>query len=77
MVARYYNFGDDSDSYFFADATSRAVMWLGRSFWGQYDTYFDGMIDDVRIYDRPLSSEEAGELYRRGIEVITGSSKVR
>ena len=25
-------------------------------------TYFDGLIDEVRIYGRPLSDEEIGEL---------------
>jgi hypothetical protein len=27
------------------------------------DPYFDGRIDDVRVYDRPLTGEEVGDLY--------------
>ena len=35
--------------------------WLGRSqYW--YDPYFDGLLDDVRIYDRVLSAAEVAEL---------------
>ncbi len=29
-------------------------------------SYFDGLIDEVRIYDRALSVDEVGELYRSG-----------
>jgi parallel beta-helix repeat protein len=33
---------------------------------GSLDAFFDGTIDDVRIYDRALSADEIGELYRAG-----------
>lgn len=28
------------------------------------DLYFDGLIDDLRIYDRPLTAEEIDQLLR-------------
>jgi hypothetical protein len=34
---------------------------------GQPDIFFDGLIDDVRIYDRALFAEEVHELYEYGL----------
>ena len=31
-----------------------------------YHRYFNGLIDEVRVYNRALSAEEIGELYRAG-----------
>lgn len=41
-----------------------ADLWIGASNNALYDTA--GLIDDVRIYDRALFSQEVAELYRRG-----------
>jgi hypothetical protein len=40
-------------------------LWIG----GQYsqNRFFNGVIDDVRIYDRALSAEEIEELYHEGL----------
>jgi hypothetical protein len=32
-----------------------------------FPNYFDGTIDDVRIYDRALSANEIEQLYRNGL----------
>jgi len=37
--------------------------WIGRSA-SAADPYFDGHIDDFRIYNRPLSYPEIMDLYR-------------
>ncbi|MCJ7778105.1 MAG: LamG domain-containing protein, partial [Sedimentisphaerales bacterium] len=44
-------------------ATSRTFE-IGRL--PYYPDYFDGMIDDVRVYDRGLSAEEIWQLYQQG-----------
>lgn len=61
---RHYNFGNAEDSQFFADALSHEKLWFGKGFWdfGKV-TYFDGFIDDIRIYNVPLSSAEVKSLY--------------
>ena len=62
---RYYNFGDESDSYFLNAVTGNILsIGYGRFAFrvaGQF-YYFDGLIDDIRIYDRPLTSAEVQEL---------------
>jgi hypothetical protein len=40
-------------------------FWIGR--WHTYDLYFDGSIDDVRVYKQALSAEEIERLYREGL----------
>jgi subtilisin family serine protease len=39
---------------------------IGR--WEYYNLYFDGVIDDVRVYDRALSADEVWQLYQQGLE---------
>lgn len=60
MTDRHYNFGNASTSAFFANIQDKQVFWLGKGFLGSraHDNFHDGMIDEVRIYDRPLSTEE-------------------
>ncbi|MFH1536271.1 MAG: LamG-like jellyroll fold domain-containing protein, partial [Patescibacteria group bacterium] len=43
--------------------TTGTVLWLGRSI--SAGEYFDGMIDEVRIYNRALSAREIAEHYRQ------------
>ena len=40
-------------------STAPQDLWIGGRAAGQY---FDGLIDDVRIYDRPLNAIEVNEL---------------
>lgn len=37
--------------------------WIGRSQWGQGDGYFNGLIDELRIYNYALPTVEVGKLY--------------
>ena len=37
------------------------------SLYGSHHEAFDGLIDDVRIYDRALSAEEIQQLYQDGL----------
>ena len=39
------------------------TLHLGSSIDAASSDYFQGLIDDVRIYDRALSEEEIGQLY--------------
>jgi hypothetical protein len=58
-----YNFGNSSYSQFFEDARSKSVMWLGKGYWDAEPYYLDGAVDELRIYNRPLSAEEVKYLY--------------
>lgn len=63
MTNRFYNFADAGASQFFEDAVVHEKLWLGKGYWDETVQHFDGMIDDIRIYDRPLTSQEVEELY--------------
>ena len=39
------------------------ILYIGKRGYVGYEEYFDGTIDDVRIYDRALSAAEVEELY--------------
>ena len=48
---------------------SNAKLLLGAARWyanGYHETYFDGIIDEVRIYSRALTSEEVDSLFNDG-----------
>lgn len=63
MQNRRYNFGNGASSQFFEDAARHEVLWIGKGFWDAEPVYFDGAIDDVRIYDHALSAQEVREFY--------------
>lgn len=66
MTNRNYNLGSNSTySDFFADVPTQKSLSLGYGRYGQQDPFyaFKGSIDDVRIYDRPLSATEVVTLY--------------
>lgn len=63
MTNRFYNFADAGASQFFSDAVVHEKLWLGKGYWDETVQHFDGMIDDIRIYDRPLTSQEVEELH--------------
>ena len=45
---------------------SRVNQFVGRSNWN--DAYFDGMMDDLRVYDRAVSQNEVGQIYAGDLE---------
>lgn len=47
---------------YYPNATARQFCYIGRSNWGG-DPYFNGVIDDFRIYNRVLSDQEIFKLY--------------
>ncbi|MHC4428309.1 MAG: LamG-like jellyroll fold domain-containing protein [Planctomycetota bacterium] len=65
MVARDYNFGGPEDHYFFADVPDESVCWIGRGFLSHQtqDQFADAVVDEIRIYDRPLSAQEIQQYY--------------
>lgn len=63
LVNRHYNFGNSSYSQFFADVIKHETLWIGRGYWDGNSVFFDGALDDIRIYDKPLSPQEVKELY--------------
>ncbi|HSF84553.1 MAG TPA: Ig-like domain-containing protein [Acidimicrobiia bacterium] len=64
MTDRNYNAGGPDDAMFFADLVDINRLTLGSAYYHQdYFLYGHGAVDDVRIYDRPLTAAEAWALY--------------
>jgi hypothetical protein len=63
MVNRDYNFGSRYDSQFFEDARAHEKLWIGKGHWDRTTQYFEGLIDEVMIFNRPLSAGEVTALY--------------
>ena len=63
LTSRGYNFSSESDNLFFDDYVVHETMWIGKAYWKNKEVYFDGMIDDIRIYNKPLTSENVKSLY--------------
>lgn len=49
-------------NYYPHTTVTRTVNYIGRSNWGA-DAYYNGYIDDFRIYDRVITATEAGALF--------------
>ena len=64
---RRYNFGHPEDQLFLGDIPVKDKFSIGygktNDVIGPHFLNFKGLIDDVRIYDQPLSSSEIQELY--------------
>ncbi len=71
MISRNYNFGNASYSEFFKDAPNPERMWLGKGHWNRTEQYLEGAIDELRIFNRPLSSEEVASLYADTVSLIS------
>ncbi|MCH2216266.1 MAG: LamG domain-containing protein [Flavobacteriales bacterium] len=67
LIDRRYNFQSDSTSLFFKDFVSHDKIWIGKGHWKNKEVYFDGLIDDIRIYNTPLGLEQVKELYNSQI----------
>jgi len=66
MTTRNYNLGSNNNySFFFNDVPVRKMLSIGYGRYGQEDPFFsfNGNIDEVRIYDRPLTEAEVMELF--------------
>jgi len=66
MTDRHYNFGNSSSTEFFASVTPPSdALWVGKGFYAQETgpQHFNGLIQNLRIFDQPLTSEEVALLY--------------
>lgn len=69
MVNRRYNLGSDATyTDFFNDVPAKKMLSLGYGRYGQENPFFTfrGSIDDVRIYNKALSSEDVKLLFEMG-----------
>jgi hypothetical protein len=67
MTDRHYNFGNSATSQFFEDAWSHEAMELGRGHWDENIMYFQGGIDELKIFSAPLAAQQVEQLYLEGL----------
>jgi hypothetical protein len=65
MKNRRYNFGNDTYSQFFEDAVVHEKLWIGKGHWDRTTQYFEGAIDEIRIYNEPISGSKVESLYNK------------
>jgi len=53
-----WNFGDATKRRFLGDVDAQEVLWFGRGLWNDEQKYFEGCIDEVKIWDRAIAPEE-------------------
>lgn len=66
MTDRHYNFGGPSSTDFFSSVTPPAnALWVGKGFYAQESDpwHFNGQIQNLRIFDQPLTAQQVSELY--------------
>ena len=66
MADRWYNFANAQTSEFFSDALKHEKMWFGKGHWNRTTQHFNGAIDEIKIFNKPLSVEEVKDLYQQG-----------
>ncbi len=71
MAGRIYNFGNSSYSQFFEDALVHEELWLGKGHWDRTTQFFNGQIDELKIFNEPLTASQILDLYN---EVVVTSS---
>lgn len=81
MDLRNYNYGGPDDDFFCADVVAEEVIWIGSGFARNDSTqrFFDGVIDEVQVFDGPLGADEVfhlrnGILNGGGPELIRGDT---
>jgi hypothetical protein len=75
MTYRRYIFGNATYSLFFEDALAHEKLWLGRGHWDRTEQYLEGAIDELKIFDRPLSGEEVEAIYADTTGAVSGLTK--
>lgn len=75
MTQRHYNFGSPQSHDFFQQAPVQQALWFGRGWLGSNPAqqWFDGTLDEFRIYDRPVTAADAYDLYLQGLHTYPGT----
>ncbi len=67
-MVRTFPFGHEGIQAFFKSVVNRATCWIGKGFLGSIPgaQYHEGMMDEVQVWDRPITADEVATLYEAG-----------
>lgn len=54
---------------------SGGVLYIGKATWGSGE-YYDGLLDEYKIYDKALTEEEVGRLYAYDQQLVIANAKL-
>jgi hypothetical protein len=74
LTGRRYNFGTSSYSQFFEDALAHEKLWLGKGHWDTTTQFYNGAIDEIRIYNYAMTEKEIKNLYS-GTPAVTSNKQ--
>ena len=60
-----WQFGDESVRRFLGDVLQQEVLWFGKGLWDHEHKYFEGVIDEVKIWDYAITPAEVDQEYER------------
>ena len=60
-----WNFGNEQMCRFLGDVLNQEVLWFGKGLWNSEHQYYEGVIDEFRVWDYALSAEEVDAEYER------------
>jgi len=60
-----WNFGDENMCRFLNDVTVQEVLWFGKGLWDNEEKFYKGVIDEVKIWNRAITSSEVNDEYER------------
>ncbi len=65
LTNRHYNFSHQKDTRFFSTLTDQDIFRLGYGWFGidQQFHYFNGSLDELKIYNQPLTAKQIKNLY--------------
>jgi hypothetical protein len=64
-----WNFGDETMCKFLSDVRTQNALWFGRGLWNNEIQYYEGAIDEFRIWDYAITPEEVEIEYERSASV--------
>jgi len=60
-----WQFGNESVRRFLGDVLQQEVLWFGKGLWNDEHQYFEGVIDEVKIWDYAITPEEVHKEHER------------
>lgn len=65
-----WQFGSETTRRFLGDVLQQEAVWFGKGLWNNEEQFFEGVIDEFKIWNRALTREEVTQEHERVASVI-------